>query len=150
MPKQRASLRERFFSYTRRAENGCLEWIGCLCHGYGMFYRSPKKTIISSRMAWILEHGDIAGGLCVLHRCDNQLCVDHSHLFLGTRTDNHLDKVAKGRSNRGMRHGHVKLTDEQVLQIRAMNGTQRSIADQLGVDQGLISRIKNRKYWTHI
>jgi hypothetical protein len=149
MPKQRVSVRERFFSKTKRAENGCLEWTGATSHGYGVFNRYPK-LIVAPRMAWIFKYGEIQDGMCVLHKCDNPKCVDYMHLFTGTRGDNHRDKVAKDRSNRGMRHGHVKLNDDQVRQIRAMQGTQQTIADHFGVDQGLISRIKNRKYWTHI
>jgi len=149
MPKQRVGRETRFFSKTTRAENGCLEWTGAIVHGYGMFNRYPG-LITASRMAWIFAYGEIPDGLCVLHKCDNPRCVDYLHLFLGTRRDNHLDKVAKGRSNRGMRHGHAKLTDAQVLEIRAMSGTQKSIAERFGVDQGLISKILSRKYWSHI
>jgi hypothetical protein len=149
MPKRQVDLRERFFSKTKRAENGCLEWTAVTRYGYGIFNRYPK-LIIASRMAWIFEHGEIQDDLCVLHRCDNPKCVDHTHLFLGTRGDNHRDKVAKGRSNRGIKHGHSKLTDDQVRQIREMSGTQNEIAKMFGIDQGAVSRIRSRKAWIHI
>jgi hypothetical protein len=149
MPKKRVGVKERFFSKTKRAESGCLEWTAAKSHGYGVF-NPTGKLIMAPRMAWILKYGEVEGSLCVLHKCDNPACVDYKHLFLGTRGDNHRDKVQKDRSNRGMRHGMAKLTDDQVRQIRMMNGLQREIAAHFGIDQGLVSRIRNRKYWIHI
>lgn len=148
MPKQRVDVRERFFSKTKIAENGCLEWTAAKRHGYGVF-NPYGKLVMAPRFAWFLKYGETPE-LCVLHKCDNPSCVNYQHLFLGTRGDNHRDKVAKDRSNRGMRHGHAKLTDDQVRQIRAMQGYQKEIAALFGIDQGLVSKIKNRKYWTHI
>jgi hypothetical protein len=44
--------------------------------------------MLAHRVSWILAHGEIADDLCVLHRCDNLLCVRPDHLFLGTLWDN--------------------------------------------------------------
>lgn len=149
MPKRQLSVKERFFAKTKRAENGCLEWTAVTRYGYGIFNRYPR-LILAHRMAWIFEHGEIPNGLYVLHKCDNPPCVEHTHLFLGTQMDNHQDKVAKGRSNRGMKHGHAKLTNDQVFQIREMTGTQTEIAKKFGIRQSCVSQIKNRKLWGHI
>lgn len=49
------------------------------------------------RVAYELWKGPIPQGLHVCHTCDNGLCVNPDHLFVGTWRDNCLDKVRKGR-----------------------------------------------------
>jgi DNA-binding transcriptional regulator YiaG len=61
------------------------------------------------------------------------------------------DKVNRGRQPRGQKVNHAKLTEQDVLEIRAINGmSQQAIADQYGVSQNAIGHIVNRKTWAHI
>jgi hypothetical protein len=52
----------------------------------------------------------------------------------------------------GERHGRAKLTEADVLAIRAEGGkvTQQTLANQYGVDRATISYIQARKTWRHI
>ncbi len=51
----------------------------------------------ASRLVWTVKKGPIPDGLCVLHTCDNELCINPKHLFLGTFQDNTDDMISKGR-----------------------------------------------------
>ena len=70
-------------------------------------------------------------------------CVNRRHLSWKTQSDNEQDKVAHGTSNRGERHGNAKLTDAQVLAIRALKGRllTREIAQEFGTSARNIAKI---------
>ena len=58
-----------------------------------------NKCMTAHRAAWIRNFGVIPENLVVCHKCDNGLCVNIEHLFLGTRKDNMQDCIKKGRFN---------------------------------------------------
>lgn len=106
------------------------------------------------RASWIMSHGGIPDGLCVLHRCDNRRCINIDHLFLGTKADNSRDMVSKGRSARGERQRCAKLTNGDVVFMRkiAAHGrfTKTDIARMFSVTQPQVGRICSRKHWAHV
>lgn len=119
---------EYFDSRVERVpESGCWIWMGALTDkGYGKF-RSKTLQYAAHRKCYEAHRGPIPNGLCVLHRCDIPSCINPAHLFLGTRADNVVDMCAKNRVQRHGRGGAIgesnpntKLTDTQVLQLRAM------------------------------
>jgi len=99
-------------------------------------------------------YGPIPPGLHVLHKCDNPICVNPAHLFLGTNADNAADKVAKGRQTKGSDIVHSKLSEETVREIRrryALGTTsQYKLAKEYGVTQSNVSRLVNVTRWKHI
>ena len=64
--------------------------------GYPSGYAEGKQTT-AHRAAWINTYGPIPDGLFVLHMCDNPVCINLDHLFLGTHADNMKDKADKRR-----------------------------------------------------
>lgn len=86
----------------------------------------------------------------VRHTCDNPRCWNFLHLRGGSYADNIDDKVMKGRQALGEAHGHAKLTEEQVLAIRASDEYQAPLAVRYGVSTALIGRIKRNEIWTHL
>ncbi len=120
--------------------------------GYGQVVLD-RKPMKAHRLAWELEHGPIPERMFVCHRCDNRFCVRPAHLFLGTCADNQADMAAKGRSLRGERHNMTILSDDDVLDIRAVRafgGSQKAIAKAYGVARSTIGLICQRKTWRHL
>lgn len=51
----------------------------------------------SHEYSWQIHNGPIPDGLWVLHHCDNPVCVNPAHLFVGSNLDNVRDSISKGR-----------------------------------------------------
>lgn len=153
---RRVSLSERFWSKVQ-GDTSCWLWLSTRRAGYGGF-RIHGKYFAAHRVAWMLSCGPIPHGLCVLHTCDNPLCVRPSHLFLGTKSDNRRDCVRKGRAfmpdNRGARCAKAKLTEVKALEVKRLgaegNLTQREIALEYGIDRSQVSRITHGKRWSYL
>ena len=108
--------------------------------GYGKFYSSSQDRIIGAHvMAYQLTFGRARKGLDVCHSCDCKTCVNPSHLFAGTRSDNMQDMLRKRRSSR------LKLTADlvaEVIELLRHGVSQQKIADAVGIHQGTVSKIK--------
>lgn len=141
-------------SKCARAESGCLEWGGNINrYGYGRATHQYKHYH-AHRLLWIAARGPIPPGMQALHKCDNRKCCNLDHIFIGTIAANMTDKTEKGRQAKGVSHGQHKLIPEQVIEIRekyrAGGHTQRSLARDYMVNQGLIHLIVNRRIWRHV
>ncbi len=148
---------ERFWAKVDRTPghgpNGdCWPWTGStMPDGYGHF-RDGKLIRPAHVVAYELEHGPLPEGMNGLHSCDYRTCANPAHIFAGTHQDNMDDMVAKGRGNapRGEENTHSKLTEAQVVAIRADHRKQQDIADDYGVSQSAIAHIKTRRNWRHL
>lgn len=143
-------LFSRFMEKVNKTES-CWIWMGSKHpRGYGCF--CGGNTATAHRYSYEHFVGPIPDGLCVCHKCDNPSCVNPDHLFVGTHTDNMLDKMAKGRGNHlvGSKHPKSKLSEADVLAIRADVRKQIEIAAAFGIKQAQVSEIKRRVAWSHV
>lgn len=127
----------------------CWEWRGSrLPFGYGTFKVNGvvKKA---HRVAYELENGEIPEGVIVRHDCDHPPCCRPIHLLGGSHQDNSDDQVRRGRAKgpRGERAPSAKISQEDVISIRADDRTQRAIALDFNITPGAVSAIKTGRNW---
>lgn len=118
---------DRFWNKVLKpADSSCWLWRGATNRrGYGVYYVSPGVTEQAHRFSYKLAHPHtkVTKGmrLCVLHSCDNRLCVNPDHLRAGTPKQNSREMVRRGRAIKrgGRAHGNAVLTWAIVRNIRA-------------------------------
>lgn len=151
------SLWDRFYDKVcPEALTGCWLWTGAVKElGYGVIGLGTREqgTAKAHRVSYMLHKGEIPAGMSVLHRCDTPSCVNPSHLFLGTLSDNMRDCVAKKRqfkpNNRGERSTTRVLSLQQVNEIRKKEKTGRQYAAQFGVSKSTVFAIWRNVNWKY-
>lgn len=136
-------------------DSGCLEWTGYKNQlGYGKIFTNGRAEN-AHRISYSICVGEIPDGMCVCHKCDNRACINPSHLFIGTASDNMIDMYQKGRHRRGcgligQKHPSAKLKNEDVLYIRASNEDHKTLAEKFSIRTKHVQQIKAKTTWKHI
>ena len=136
-----------------RVGDECWEWTGATNEGYGQISVNNRPCRVHRLMA---EHvfGPIPKGMLVCHSCDNRLCVNPAHLWLGTKSQNFKDMWAKGRGNPGRPRGSLiwtaKLTPADVIAIRGDKRPSGTVGRDYGVSGSAIRSIRLGKSWRHV
>ena len=154
-PGNSEGVSDRFWAKVQKTDT-CWLWAGAQnAGGYGQFSVGGIMTS-AHRVSYEIHFGPIPEGMYVLHKCRNKHCVAPHHLEAGTPAKNSgPDRYRDGTMTHltGELHGMSKLTETQVLSIRSMyrNGTsQKKLSLMYGVGQDQISRIVNKKSWSHL
>jgi len=120
--------------------DGCWIWrFKPHCSGY-----ASVKDIenYAHRLSYRLYKGDIPSDKVVCHSCDNRMCVNPDHLWLGSQRQNMIDAAKKGRLKQ-------KLNIREVQEIRELLltkvYTQTEIAICYNINQSNVSRINNNE-----
>ena len=142
------------------AQGPCLDWTGGLHKGYGRMTLPGGFQEYAQRIAWQMFKGPIPKGFEVLHRCQRRHCVrwptaenPFGHLYVGTKSQNSMDKVLSGRAARGVKINHAKLTDELVHQIDDMNRQgvmKKDIAKSFDINPKTLWMVLTRHTWRHV
>lgn len=147
-------------SYVRPYEHlteDCWIWTGCIDkNGYGILQCDLAKElgiIKAHRLSMYFENpAEYQESKCVLHLCDNRACVNPKHLHYGSRTENNIERDARGRhiALSGIENGwsYFKTQEdlERVKQKIESGMMVKDIAEEEGCDRHTISRIIKGRY----
>jgi hypothetical protein len=157
----------RFWSFVNKdgpehpTVGKCWEWLGHRQYKYGRFRIGRIRPrcggyVRAHRFSYETFVGPVSEDMCVCHHCDNTICVNPSHLFLGDHVVNQADKMAKGRQAKGEGNGVAKLTEQQVETIRrryrprSKTDGGKALAKEFNVCGNTIDLIVNGYTWRHV
>lgn len=162
IPRKGQIARAAFWSYVAETDHvsplrpelgSCWEWtLDRYPNGYGRvaeWESTRNRVVYTHRRAWEMIRGRIPHGLWVLHHCDNPPCCRPSHLWLGTASDNAIDRERKGRGSvqnieiaRAFSLiGRQRISDKQVIEIvrrRSAGESASALAAEFEVSAGHI------------
>jgi hypothetical protein len=124
----------------------CWEFEGTLTsNGYGRILGSYQKISFeprTHRLAWVIRYNTlIPKGLLVCHRCDNKVCCNPEHLFLGTIETNLADRDLKKRCGGKWRNGgYLSIPTRKKIIIECLSSSRsvQSIAKKHKVAAELV------------
>ncbi len=141
---------EKFWSRVNKTkglgrDGDCWEWLGYVgTNGYGSVTVN-KRVWTTHRYVWLIVHHQ-EPTKCILHSCDNKICVNPSHLREGGHKENALDAVERGQKPVGEQHWKAKLSSDQVQKIRQA-GNAAKAALEFGISPHQAWAIKTGKSW---
>jgi len=151
----RPNSEQDFFRFVNKTYS-CWWWTGCVLKpdGYGVI-KICGKRIKAHRLSYSIHFGVMPPPeVLVCHKCDNKLCVNLDHFFLGTQADNSRDRNEKGRQAFGERDGRAVITEEIAKKLREefrpYKATRQSLADKYGISIHIVDAVVYGKSWGHL
>lgn len=133
---------------AKGAESECWPWLGYKRpSGHGLT-SLDSLMMHASRKAWILARGPILGDQCVNHKSTNVcalqgVCCNPSHMYLGTRTDNMVDRWTNTAPDERGGGRPTKLDEAQLIELwkmRREGATLQACATHFGVHIATVCR----------
>lgn len=143
----------------------CLIWNGKdQVDGYGRIYYRDRKLMIN-RVSIMIDQcigtfpEENANGEMheACHKCNIPLCIEPTHLYIGTKVDNGADRSKNGLQNGENNHG-ATITQEQAKAIKLSKlkkddieyETQQQRAEKFNVPISLINSIDQGSAWADL
>jgi len=98
------------------------------------------------RFAYEAFVGPIPPGDKVCHICDNPICCNPLHLFLGSDQENATDSQRKGRKRKKLRPGDIA----EIRRLRNEGIAVTTIAHKFKVSWSEIYYILRGEHWSHV
>lgn len=146
-----------FFAKCQTTESGCLIWRGKKKKGYS-WIRYRGREYLGHRLIWKSLNGDIPNSTMVCHKCDEPLCINPEHLFLGDAKANVADMLSKGRAFWQYRrdgivgHKGSRLTEKEyewMFLSKEIGLTNSQIGRILGHNAKWVQEVLNGKTFKH-
>lgn len=112
--------------------------------------RNPKKQYLVHRLVLEAFVGPRPDNCEARHLDGDPSNNRLDNLAWGTKAENEADKIKHGTLLCGTANPASKLTEADVLRIRASNKRQVDLAQAYGVSQAVISAVRLRKIWKHV
>jgi len=108
MAKRITTINDKWNKISKRLiinEDDCWVWPGHTnSAGYGMVtcnyideLPDNKGLVSTHKLSYLQHHNHLRKDHIIMHTCDNRKCCNPDHLVGGTRHDNMLDAMRKGR-----------------------------------------------------
>lgn len=113
--------------------------------------RFDGRARLVARYVCELRHGKPPfEGADAAHSCGNGEigCVAGSHVRWATRLENCEDTILHGRTTRGERNHHAKLSEPEAREVIKAKGTLAEIAQRFQCSPSNVSAIKRRRSWS--
>jgi len=162
---------DKVLNKIRITENGCWEFTGSKTpSGYGKIGRRINGKLFMYQVhRYVYESlvGKIDVGMQANHHCDNRVCCNPKHIFIGTQKDNMEDAYSKGRmprdphehknwkhgqaNQKGEHNGNSKIDEETAKYIRHLYNceiqNQVTISKFVGISRTQVGRIVRKEHW---
>lgn len=127
----------------------CVLWPFGQSHGRGRVWRrDSRKADDAHAVVCELAHGPRPFPEAeAAHSCGVKLCANKAHLSWKTTSQNQMDRVAHGTSNRGEKHGNSRITEAQAWRAKYGGGSDAEAAREIGCSRENVSHIRAGRSW---
>lgn len=130
----------------------CIVWPFRIKNGYGVVQIDGVDKF-AHRIVCEAAHGAPFQGANAAHQpivCANRRCINPKHLRWATAQENQRDKFIDGTVFRGAQVSGAKLSELDIIEIRASRESHSSLGRRFGVSHQTIRYARLGRTWAHV